>query len=66
MDIKYIAEKVKIIENIGDDDPETSHILEDELQEEVLQAIANGAENSSELAKEVLKTSEIDFPRWYA
>ena len=66
MDAKYISEKIKVIESIGDSDPEVSHSLEDNLYKEVLEAIANGAENPSELAKEVLKVSEINFARWYA
>ena len=66
MDAKYISEKIKAIESIGDSDPEVSHSLEDNLYKEVLEAIANGAENPSELAKEVLKVSEINFARWYA
>ena len=66
MDAKYISEKIKLIESIGDNDPEVSHSLEDNLYKEVLEAIANGAENPSELAKEVLKVSEINFARWYA
>ena len=66
MDAKYISEKIKVIESIGDSDPEASHSLGDNLYKEVLEAIANGAENPSELAKEVLKVSEINFARWYA
>lgn len=66
MDAKYISEKLKLIESIGDGDPEVSHSLEDKLYKEVLEAIAKGAENQSELAKEVLKVSELNFTRWYA
>jgi len=66
MDTKYISEKLKLIEGIGDGDPEVSHSLEDKLYKEVLEAIAKGAENPSELAKEVLKVSELNFARWYA
>ena len=66
MDAKYISEKLKLIENIGDSDPEVSHSLEDNLYKEVLEAIAKGPENPSELAKEVLKVSELNFTRWYA
>lgn len=66
MDAKYISEKLKLIEGIGDGDPEVSHSLEDKLYKEVLEAIAKGTENPSELAKEVLKVSELNFARWYA
>lgn len=48
------------------DDPEEAHMLEDALYVEVLHAIANGAENAAELAREALKAEEVDFPRWYA
>lgn len=49
-----------------DSDPERGHALEDELHREVLQAIANGAPNAPELAREALRSWEFDFSRWYA
>ena len=47
-------------------DPEAAHSLEDDVREAVLMHIANGAENPKELAQEVLKSWDIDFPRWCA
>jgi len=50
-------------------DPEVAHIMEDELHQEILAAIATGVfigEYAAELAREAIKTKEIDFPRWHA
>jgi hypothetical protein len=48
------------------DDPEGAHGDEDQLHEDVLRAIADGAPNAAELAALALQTIDIDFPRWYA
>lgn len=42
-----------------------AHIKEDELQVDVLRAIADGAPNPAELARAALATTELDFDRWY-
>jgi hypothetical protein len=47
-------------------DPEMAHQLEDRLYQDVLAAIALGADNAKELAEAALKCSEIRFRRWYA
>jgi len=47
-------------------DNELAHIKEDALREDVLDAIAAGATNAAELAEEALKSSDLDFTRWYA
>lgn len=65
MKVEYIRRKLKEIKNLQGD-PEYQHGAEDGLMHDVLKAIANGAKNSKELAKEVLKSKEIEFPRWYA
>ena len=44
-------------------DYEIAHGLEDALRDKVLVAIADGARNPSDLAAEVLKSSDIDFKR---
>lgn len=49
----------QISENSGDD--EMAHIKEDNLHRAVLGAIANGAPNAADLAREALKTEEIQF-----
>lgn len=64
MDIEDIKAQIEKIKNSGD--PESQHRMEDDLYISVLTAIANGANDPSSLAKEVLKVSELDFPRWYA
>jgi hypothetical protein len=52
----------KIVEMRGDD--EAAHGQEDSFREAVLQAVADGADNSIDLAKLALRTSEIEFARW--
>ena len=55
---------LKIYEMKGD--AESAHIEEDNLHQEVLRQVANGNPEAKEMAKEALKTLEIDFCRWYA
>jgi hypothetical protein len=47
-------------------DPEAAHAEEDQLWRDVLEAIANGAQNPIGLAHEALRTRQIKFPRWCA
>jgi hypothetical protein len=47
-------------------DDEAAHSDEDSLRDDVLQTIADGAENARALALAVLETSKIDFSRWCA
>jgi hypothetical protein len=48
-------------------DPESAHMLEDDLRDAVLWAIANGrAENPIACAHMALTSNEISFSRWYA
>jgi hypothetical protein len=48
-------------------DPEAAHGMEDDLRAAVLQAIAEGScTDPVEAARLALRTSDIDFPRWYA
>jgi len=63
MDIKEIRKKIK---EIPLDDAEYAHRDEDKLRDDVLKAIARGVDNPKALAREVLKTSNIKFSRWYA
>lgn len=63
--VAEIEQKVAQIEVISHD-PEMAHALEDELREQVLQAIADGSEDPSSLARAALKTSGLDFERWCA
>ncbi len=64
MTVKEVEERVyKIDQSIRDD--EVAHGAEDELHQDVLQAIAEGAENASGLAAAALKTKDLNFARWY-
>lgn len=58
---KRIAE---IKDHIGD--PETAHGLEDDLYYDVLEYISKGKSRIAELARETLKSDDIDFERWCA
>lgn len=66
MNIEYIKSCVKNVEKRKNDN-EIAHKLEDRLCNEYITYIAeSGIEKISEMAKEVLKTKDIDFSRWYA
>lgn len=59
--IDGVARVLKIIELLKDDD-EVAHSLEDDLRSVVLKTLAI----DSPLAALVLKSSDINFSRWYA
>lgn len=66
MDIKDVIEQVKEIKD-EELDPEVAHLLEDNLYEQVLNAIASSkCSDPKSFAKETLKTKDILFRRWYA
>jgi hypothetical protein len=65
MTVEQVKERVEEIDACSSD-YEGAHILEDDLYEKVLQAVAAGAENARELASEALKAKAIEFSRWYA
>jgi len=62
----------KAIEDITkySDDPERAHVLEDELYTTFIQSLANGEiktiEEAKQMATEIVKVLDLDFPRWYA
>jgi len=60
-----IMERVVDIKRIAGDD-ERAHSEEDKLHQDVLRAIADGAPNSSLLARAALETCDLDFARWCA
>ena len=66
MNIEYIKNQIKkIVEADGDD--ELQHVLEDKLQLDFIRFVAEeGEEPFKTIAKEVLKTEDIDFARWCA
>jgi hypothetical protein len=63
--VEEIRARVQEIKNLCDDN-EAAHSLEDALDEDVLTAIADGAQNPAELARAALATKELEFERWYA
>ena len=66
MNIKQVRERLKKIEEVKSD-CESAHSYEDGMWRAVLQAIANGeAEDPAALARECLKSEDIDFERWFA
>jgi hypothetical protein len=70
INIEYIKKEIAAISTMMDD-PEAAHLAEDTLIITVLDYIANHPEielrnGASELAAEVLKVIDLDFPRWYA
>ena len=58
-ELRYRIEKIKEVAH----EDGIAHSHEDDLREDVLLAIADGAPNAIELAREVLKTGEIEFER---
>ena len=66
MDIKQIEARIAAIYAVQSDDEE-AHIMEDELWEDVLRAIANNEVDSpSTAAYLALTTKNIKFARWCA
>lgn len=66
MTAEDVCEEVEAIRRLAVDDDEAAHIREDALRRDVLSAIADGAPNAAELAREALATSKIKFARWCA
>lgn len=66
MTVKDIELAVRNIARMGNDDPEMAHQAQDDLFVHVLKEIAHDNPRSKEMAREVLKIIDIDFPRWYA
>ena len=67
MNMTEIEKRVKDIEECSDD-YETAHGMEDDLLVDFVKYVAHSLvdENLSEMAKAVLKTKEISFPRYCA
>lgn len=62
MTVEQIREEIEKIKASNPDD-EAQHGMEDDLYLAVLTAIANGALNPTELAREAIKTQEMEFRR---
>lgn len=66
MSVDDVEKALRRIKRIRADD-ETAHMDEDDLHVEVLEAIAAGeCADPVALAREALKSREIDFARWCA
>ena len=65
MTVDEVIKQVAKIESCKGDD-EVAHSAEDRLHRSVLQAIRRGHPEGRELAREALKTLDIEFCRWCA
>lgn len=68
MTVKEVRARVEAIEQ-SKHDPEVAHGLEDNLYRTVLHVIGHkrlGIKEQRAIAREALKTQEIDFARWAA
>lgn len=64
MSLGYIQ---KTLFEIAQEDPETAHILEDNLYKEFIEYVANGGtDNLVEKAKLILVSQELLTTRWYS
>jgi Rad3-related DNA helicase len=64
-----LEEFVEVLEWIGNDDPETSHSLEDRVKNMFICAVADGTftpEETREMANILKEISQIPFSRWCA
>ena len=66
LDFSYIQSAVKNIEKVKGD-AEVAHSMEDEMYRMFVEWVSNtGTVEQTQMAKELLKTKEINFPRWCA
>ena len=67
MSLEYIQKTLFEIAQEDSSDPETAHILEDDLYKEFIEYVANGGtDNLVEKAKLILVSQELLTTRWYA
>lgn len=65
-DVRERIEAIKAMAATVHRDEEDTHPMEDELFEDAIRAIADGADNARELAAETLKVLDLGLGRWYA
>lgn len=65
MTVEEAEKRLSEVDNIAGD-PEAAHEAEDRLRHDVLVAIALGASDAKRLAETALRTSNLEFPRWFA
>lgn len=61
--VAEVKRGIKRLKELSGND-ERARSLEDSLRFQVLLAIASGSDQAQLLAKEVLKTMDVDFSRW--
>jgi hypothetical protein len=66
MTVADIEERLELIRHYSSFDADTAHFREDDLWEDVLTAIAEGAANAQELARKALESRSIPFERWFS
>ena len=64
--VKEVKDIVNSFTDSQNEDYEEMHIEEDDMYEDVLRAIADGDPHSKQLAREALKSKNVEFARWYA
>jgi hypothetical protein len=64
--VEQVAKRVAAIDKKAVNDDEGAHASQDKLYVAVLKAIARGAPDAADLAKEAVKVEDISFCRWYA
>ncbi len=65
MEVKDIRKKIAEIRDKSTDN-ESAHAAEDKLWQSVLSAIAKGHPRAKELARAALRSTKIEFDRWYS
>lgn len=64
MNIEYVRERLAELKRIGNKDFERAHSMEDDLYVEFVQHVAQrGSPELQELAKELLRSKDIEFLR---
>jgi len=62
----YVSSRVQKIADLAKTDAEAAHSVEDDLMLAVLHHVSLGHPQSVELAREALRVTSIDYPRWCA
>lgn len=65
MKLQHVTSRLKAIVGLSAYDNAGAHAAEDKLHTDVLRAIAKGHPDAQALAREALKSTKINFARWY-
>ena len=66
MTVGEIRERIQQIgEYASRDSNDEAHVDEDDLYLDTLRAIAEGASNARELAREAMRANALEYERWY-